>query len=218
MSDYYDILSVSKGANQDEIKKAFRKLAHQHHPDKNGGSDGKFKEINEAYQTLSNPEKRRQYDQFGSAFQGAGGPGPGGQGGYGGFGNSADFADAFKNAQQGQRVEFDFGQMGDLGDIFGQFFGGEQYKNRPRKGPDVQAQILVPFETAVFGAEKDVEFSDPTSGRGKSKKMKIKIPAGIADGQSIRLQGQGGPGANGGPPGDLYIIVGVDSDPRFQRQ
>jgi len=211
MSDYYERLGVKKGASKEEIKTAFRKLAHKHHPDKGGGDEKKFKEINEAYQVLGDEKKRAQYDQFGSAFNGAGGNAQG----FGGF------EDLFRQAQQGggggQRVEFDFGNI-DLGDIFGEFFGGPGRSNRPRKGQDIQIQILIPFRDAAFGTEKEVEFSDSSSGRGASKKMKIKIPAGINDGQSIRLSGQGAPGANGGPSGDLYIVVGVAADPSFPRR
>jgi molecular chaperone DnaJ len=148
--DYYKILGVDKSASQDDIKRAFLKLAHQHHPDKNDGKDEKFKEINEAYQAVGNPEKRKQYDQFGSA--GPGGFG-GGQGGYGGFGG-------FQNG--GMNINMDdlgemFGDFGGLGDIFG--FGGGRGQGRrrgPQKGSDIEAAITIDFMEAITGLEKEV--------------------------------------------------------------
>lgn len=143
--DYYEVLGVSKDASADEIKKAFRKAAVQHHPDKEGGDETKFKEINEAYEVLKDSQKRQRYDQFGHA--GVGGASGGGAGGnpfegFGGF-NS-------------QNVHFDFGDGG-LGDIFGQFFGGGQQSQRgPRRGRDVEAQIELSFEEAVFGVEEKI--------------------------------------------------------------
>lgn len=144
--DYYKILGVEKTASQDEIKKAFLKLAHQHHPDKNGGQDEKFKEINEAYQALGNAEKRKQYDQFGSTGPGAGGFG-GGQG-FGGFGG-------FQNG--GMNINMD-----DLGDMFsgfgfGDIFGGGSSRSRgPKRGADIEAVLTIEFEEAAFGTEKEV--------------------------------------------------------------
>ncbi|MFH1867202.1 MAG: molecular chaperone DnaJ [Patescibacteria group bacterium] len=144
--DYYQILGVSKSATTDEIKKAFRKLAHEHHPDKHGGSEAKFKEINEAYQVLSNPDKRKQYDQFGTAFETAGGPG--------GF-NWSDFqrAGGFRT----ENINFE-----DLGDIFGGFgdifgFGGGRRRAGPQSGADFQVEMAIDFEEAVFGAVKKIK-------------------------------------------------------------
>jgi molecular chaperone DnaJ len=141
--DYYNILGVEKGASKDEIKKAFHKLAHKHHPDKNKGDDSKFKEVNEAYQVLSDDKKRASYDQFGSA-DGPSGFG-GGQGGpFGGF----DFSGATGG------VEFD---MGDLGDIFGDFFGGGMgRKQGARRGRDISTEIDLSFEESVFGVTRDI--------------------------------------------------------------
>ncbi len=159
--NYYDVLGVSKSASKDEIKKAFRKLAHQFHPDKNKGDDTKFKELNEAYQILSDDQKRAQYDQFGSNFQNGAGPGgfQGGQG-FGGF----DFS-GFQNGQG-----FD---MGDLGDIFTEFFGGGMGGGRPRqrRGRDISTEIDIPFVDAVFGVERKILISkvsqcDTCSGTG----------------------------------------------------
>lgn len=149
--DLYNILGVSKGATQDEIKKAFRKLAHQHHPDKEGGDETKFKEINAAYQILSDPEKRKRYDQFGEA--GVNGPGGGGAGGMnwedvmrqGGFGGG------FRQGAGGG-IEFD------LGDIFSDFFGGgARGQRRQSKGQDIQVDVEISFSEAAFGVSKTVE-------------------------------------------------------------
>ena len=145
--DYYKILGVDKKASKDEIKKAFHKLAHQHHPDKNKGDDTKFKEVNEAYQVLSDDKKRSTYDQFGSA------DGPQGFGGFGGQQGSGFGGFDFSGANGG--VEFD---MGDLGDIFGDFFGGGMGRSRGkvRKGRDIQTEITLTFEEAIFGVDKNI--------------------------------------------------------------
>jgi len=154
--DYYDILGVSRSASQEDIKVAFRKLAHQFHPDKAGGNTEKFKEINAAYQVLSSVDKRKQYDQFGASFEQARA-----QGGFSGFENFRDFADytqAFRNGQgaNGQRVQFDFGNLGEmfggLGDLFG-FGGGNTSRSR---GGDLQIEIAIPFREAVFGTTREL--------------------------------------------------------------
>ncbi|MBU3668546.1 MAG: molecular chaperone DnaJ [Candidatus Taylorbacteria bacterium] len=141
--DYYKILGVDKNASKDDIKKAFRKLAHQHHPDKNGGDDKKFKEVNEAYTVLSDDQKRAQYDQFGSA-----GPSTGfnGGGGFGGF----DFS-GFSQGFNGADMEFD------LGDIFGGIFGGgrKSSRSKEKRGSDIQVDIEISFEDSIFGTEKE---------------------------------------------------------------
>lgn len=147
IKDYYDILGVKRDASQEDIKKAFRKLAHEHHPDKHGGSDEKFKEINSAYQVLSNAEKRKQYDQFGANFESAGAPGGAGF-------NWQDFAGA-----QGFGGGFN-GADFDLGDIFGDFFGGSRGRGRkgPKQGSDIEFVTAVDFKEAVFGIEKNLRF------------------------------------------------------------
>jgi molecular chaperone DnaJ len=146
--DYYEVLGVSKNASDDEIKKAFRKAAVKHHPDKEGGDETKFKEINEAYEVLKDKQKRQRYDQFGHA--GVGGASGGGYAGgnpFEGFGGN------------GQGFEFNFGDGG-LGDIFGQFFGGGGTRsNGPVRGNDVETQITLTFEEAVFGIEKDLHLT-----------------------------------------------------------
>lgn len=150
--DYYDILGVGKDASPEEIKKAFRKKAHEFHPDKKGGNEAKFKEVNEAYQVLGNTEKRKQYDQFGTTFD---------QTGQQGF-RWEDFGAGFDPFRQGgfrsENINFDFG---DLGDIFGDFFGmGQKTRTKARrvtKGDDLEMEIEVDFREAVFGAEKTLE-------------------------------------------------------------
>lgn len=145
--DYYEVLGVSKGASADEIKKAFRRLAVQYHPDKEGGDETKFKEINEAYEVLKDDKKRQRYDQFGHA--GVGGAAGGGNPfeGFSGFGG------------QGQNINFDFGDLG-LGDIFGSFFGGGQQRSQQQKrGNDVETTVEIEFEQAVFGTEVDLNLS-----------------------------------------------------------
>ena len=267
--DYYEVLGVSKDADEAAIKKAYRALAKKYHPDMNPGdkeAEKKFKEASEAYAVLSDAEKRRQYDQYGhAAFEG----GAGGAGGFGGFDFSgADFSDIF-------------------GDIFGDLFGGSRRGGRagngPMKGANIRKSIRITFEEAVFGCEKEIELilKDPCEdchgtgakpgtspetcpkcgGRGQvvytsqsffgtvqnvqtcpncggsgkvikekcpkcsgtgytssKKRIKVSIPAGIDNGQSIRIRDKGEPGVNGGPRGDLLVEVNVSRHPIFQRQ
>ena len=265
--DYYEVLGVERGADDASIKKAYRQLAKKYHPDMNPGdaeAEKRFKEASEAYAILSDPDKRRQYDQFGhSAFEGGGAGG-----GFGGFDFSgADFSDIF-------------------GDIFGDFFGGgrsSRNSNGPMKGANLRTSVRITFEEAVFGVEKELDLnlkdtckccngsgakpgtspetcsrcggrgqvvtqhSTPfgtfrnsqvcpdCGGSGKTikekcpdchgsgyissrKKIQVSIPAGIDNGQSVRLRDKGEPGVNGGPRGDLLVEVVVDRHPIFQRQ
>ena len=268
--DYYEVLGVSKDADDAAIKKAYRALAKKYHPDMNPGdaeAEKKFKEASEAYAVLSDAEKRRQYDQCGhAAFEG----GAGGAGGFGGFDfNGADFGDIF-------------------GDIFGDLFGGGgrrggRANNGPMKGANIRKSIRITFEEAVFGCKKELEviLKDPCTtcggtgakpgtspetcpkcggkgqvvytsqsffgtvqnvqtcpncgGSGKvikekctscsgtgytssKKKIEVTIPAGIDNGQSVRIREKGEPGTNGGPRGDLLVEVNVSRHPIFQRQ
>ena len=268
--DYYEVLGVSKGASDDEIKKAHRKLAKKYHPDLNRDNPEaaeKFKELNEAYEVLSDKDKRAKYDQFG--FAGVDPNYGAGQGGFGGgFGG------------------FD---MGDLGDIFGSFFGGgfggsssRSRRNAPQRGETLQQRIMLSFEEAAFGCEKEItinrtESCDECGGTGaekgtsvetcsnchgsgvvmqtqrtplgmfqtqgacpncrgtgkiirkpckkcggtgkmrKSRTLKVKIPAGIDDGQSIQLRGQGNAGVNGGPSGDVIVTISIRPHTLFTR-
>ena len=267
--DYYEVLGVSRDADEAAIKKAYRALAKKYHPDMNPGdkeAEKKFKEASEAYAVLSDAEKRRQYDQFGhAAFEG----GAGGAGGFGGFDFSGtDFSDIF-------------------GDIFGDLFGGSRRGGRagngPMKGANIRKSIRITFEEAVFGCEKEIDLilKDPCEdcngtgakpgtspetcpkcgGRGQvvytsqsffgtvqnvqtcpncggsgkvikekcpkcagtgytssKKRIKVTIPAGIDNGQSVRIRDKGEPGVNGGPRGDLLVEVNVSHHPIFQRQ
>lgn len=267
--DYYEVLGVTKDADDATLKKAYRKMAKKYHPDTNQGDEvaaEKFKEVQEAYAILSDPEKRRQYDQFGHvAFDQTAGGGAGGFGGFGGF---------------------DFG--GDMGDIFSDLFGfggGSRRSNYngPMQGANVRASVRITFEEAVFGVEKEIELNlkdecsdchgtgakpgtspetcTKCNGRGRvvttqqsmfgmvrseqvcpdcggsgkvikykcpkcggsgytssRKKIQISVPAGIDNGQSIRIRGKGEPGRNGGERGDLLVEVIISNHPVFQRQ
>ena len=266
--DYYEVLGVPRDADEAALKKAYRVLAKKYHPDANPGdkeAEAKFKEASEAYSVLSDPEKRRQYDQFGhAAFEG----GAGGAGGFGGF----DFTGA---------------DMGDIfGDIFGDFFGGGRSRSRstgPMRGANLRTGIRITFEEAIFGCQKEIELNlkdecpkchgtgakpgtspvtcPKCNGKGKivytqqsffgqvqnvqtcpdchgtgkiirekcpdcygsgyissRKKIQVTIPAGIDNGQSIRIAGKGEPGTNGGERGDLLVEVTVSRHPVFKRQ
>ena len=266
--DYYEVLGVDKNASADEIKKAYRKSAMKYHPDRNPGdkeAEEKFKELGEAYEVLSDPDKKSRYDQFG--FAGVDPNYGGGAGGFnGGFGG--------------------FGDFGDLGDIFGSFFGGgsrrQNTQNMPRRGENVGARLDLTFEEAAFGAEKEVaaqriencsvcngsgsedgkvetcsqcrgtgqvrtvqtimgmQMQSTTtcpqcSGRGKiiknpcntcrgkgkvrrTQKIKVHVPAGIDQGQTVRIRGEGCVGANGGPNGDLMVDIYIRQHPIFERE
>ena len=203
--DYYEVLGVSKNASDDEIKKAYRKLAIKYHPDKNPGdkeAEAKFKEINEAHDVLSDKQKRARYDQFGHAGVGgaAGNPFAGGNP----FGNGGNFN------FNGQTFNFDFGG-GAFDDILGNIFGFGGGARRARRGADYQTTVTVSFEDAIFGTTESITVD------GKS--MKVKIPAGIDDGMSIRLRGKGGPAPEGGTErGDLYVRVKVKPHKHLTRE
>ena len=261
-TEYYDRLGVSKDASQDEIKRAYRKMSKKYHPDinKEPGAEEKYKEVQEAYETLSDDQKRAAYDQYGPD----GANGFGGQGGFGGFDGGAGF--------------------GGFEDIFSSFFGGGTTRNpnAPRQGDDLQYRVNLSFEEAIFGAEKEVHYNreatcktcsgsgakpgtspvtcgrchgqgvinvdtqtplgmmrrqvtcDVCHGTGQeikepcqtchgtghekqSHKVSVKIPAGVETGQQIRLAGQGEAGFNGGPYGDLFVIINVNPSDKFTR-
>jgi len=268
--DYYNVLGLDKKASQDEIKKAFRQKAHQCHPDKKGGDEAKFKEVNEAYQVLGNQQKRAQYDQFGSAFEHA--RGTGGFSGFDGFRDFSGYTNGFNVNME------DVGDIfSGLGDIFG--FGGGTSKGG-RRGNDIQVILSIEFNEAVFGVTKEISLNKKVvcdrckgniaepgtriencktcsgsgritkvqrtilgsmqvqsacsdcAGEGKSysklcskcsgtgaikeiAKLKVKIPAGIDEGQTIRLSGQGEAGERGALAGDLYLKVRINPDKRL---
>lgn len=207
--DYYKILGVEKTATPEQIKKAYRKLARQHHPDVNPNNpeaEQRFKEVNEANEVLSDPEKRQKYDQLGADWQryqqagsrGGGGfdwsqygqPGGGGFSGRGPFGDEADFSDFFSSI---------FGNM-----------GGERGGNtRARAGQDYQAELELSLEEAYHGGPRTLTVND--------RKLRITIQPGVEDGQTIRLRDQGAPGRNGGPSGSLYITLRLKPDARYTR-
>ena len=194
--DYYKILGVEKNASEDDVKKAFRKLAHEYHPDKKTGNEAKFKEVNEAYSVLGDKQKRSQYDQFGSA-------GAHGFGGAGGF-NPNDFGFDFTNFSQGG---FD---NGDLGDILSSIFGGR----RVRRGRDIAVDIELSFHDSVFGAERKVLINSKLV---KHKEVAIHVPPGIDDGQMIRMSGMGET-IEGGVAGDLFVKVHVRRHPTLRKE
>ncbi len=202
--DYYQTLGVSKTATKDEIKKAFRKKAHEFHPDKQGGDEAKFKEANEAYQVLSDDQKRAQYDRFGSAGPNMGGGGFGGQQGFGGF----DFS-GFQNGQGG--MEFD------LNDIFEGFFGGGGFNGRRvRRGRHIQLGLTLTFKESIFGTKKKIKLPSQSAMASK-KEVEVDIPAGIENGQQLRLSGYG-EAVEGGQAGDLYLIISVPEHPVYRKE
>lgn len=198
--DYYKTLGVDKSASQDEIKKAFRKLAQQYHPDKPTGDEAKFKEINEAYGVLSDEKKRAQYDQFGSTgFNGAGAGGAG----FGGF----DFSGFSQGFSQGG-VEFD------LNDIFGSIFGGGY--QRVRRGADIVMDITIDFKESILGAEKKISI---TRNDRTKENITFTIPPGIDDGETLRITEKGEKSKDpNGRPGNLYIRVHVKSHPMLHKE
>ena len=210
--DYYKTLGVDKGASKDEIKTAFRKLAHEHHPDK-GGNQEKFKEVSEAYSVLGDENKRKQYDTFGSADS-MGGPTGGGYGGFGGFNQGQDFGgfDFSQFTQGGHGGSFEF----DLNDILGDFFGGGMgRRQRVKKGRDIRVDLEITFAESVFGAEK--EFSLTRNSSGRPEKIKVKIPADVNSGETLKMSGAG-EGIKDGVSGDLYISISVRRDPIFKKE
>ncbi len=200
--DYYKILGVSKNASEDEIKKAFRKLAHEYHPDKKGGNEAKFKEVSEAYSVLGDKNKRAQYDSFGSNSSFSGGQngfsGFGGANGFGGF----DFSGFTSNGQGFEDI--------DLSDILGSMFGGR----RMRKGRDVQVDIELTFHESIFGVTRKISINSKLV---KQKEVSIVIPSGIEDGQAVRMSGLGETIENG-QAGDLYVRVHVKHHPNIRKE
>jgi molecular chaperone DnaJ len=207
---YYDILGVKKDAPEAEIKKAYRKLAKKHHPDVNKGNkdaENKFKELSEAYAVLGDKEKRDQYDRLGKeAFSPGGNPFGGGQNPFGDF----DFS-RFGGAGGGRRAGAGARgrNPGNFADIFSDLFGGGGMEEQPQRGGDVNAEMTIEFRDAVLGATLEVTVN--------GRPVKVKIPEGVRDGQTIRLKGKGASGAMGGPAGDLNVVIHVRPHPLFER-
>jgi len=213
--DYYKILGVSRDASSDEIKRAYRRLARKYHPDVSSEADAeqRFKEIGEAYEVLKDPEKRAAYDQLGSNWRAGQDfrPPPGWES-HGGFGSS-QFSDFFE-ALFGDR-----GGFGHSANPFEGIFGGRRDTGR-NTGQDQSAKVTVSLEEAYSGTTHNLRLQTPEpDGRGqvrsKLRNLRVKIPAGVRNGQRIRLQGQGSPGVAGGKPGDLYLEVHIEPHPLF---
>jgi curved DNA-binding protein len=216
--DLYDILGVSRSASAEDVKKAYRRLAKQYHPDVNPGNkaaEEKFKEVTAAFEVLSDEKRRKLYDEFGPDALRTGFDEKRAeevrrwkrQGAAAGGGMPFDFGD-FATVNVGEYGAFDFGS------IFGDLFGGRGARVRgvavPSTGADAHAQIEIPLREAVLGAERDL--------RVDGKTLRVRIPAGVSDGSQIRLAGQGGPGGQGGPPGDLFLEVKLAEHPHVRRE
>jgi curved DNA-binding protein len=243
--DYYNVLGIDRNASKEDVKRAFRKLARKYHPDVNPDdpqTGEKFKEINEAYMVLNDDKKREMYDKFGVTdgevpFQSQeGGVPPGGRGVQspdgtqyyyyssgepGGF--NFNFEDLF-GRQRGDNSsgEYDYGE--DFGDIFNVFSSGmgrprssasRPRTNRPQEGEDLRYDLEIDFNDAFYGREMRLQYPDPVT--QKNKALKVKIPRGVRNDQILRLKGKGIPGINGGPPGDMYILVHIQEHQRFAR-
>jgi DnaJ-class molecular chaperone len=233
--DYYQILGVGRTASEKEIKQAYRRLARKYHPDLNPGdksAEARFKEINAAYEVLSDPEKRKKYDQFGDQWE---------------------YAEQFAKAGGQERVRWDFGRGGttfeygdfsDFGDIFSNLFGdssiGSRMRRGPQRGQDIESPIEVSLEEAYHGSTRVIQLQveEPCTACGGTgrvgnrvcticngagakiipKRLEVKIPAGVKDGSRIRIAGEGGPGRAGGSKGDLYLVVKVLPHKLFERK
>ncbi|UJR81257.1 DnaJ C-terminal domain-containing protein [Sandaracinus amylolyticus] len=212
--DYYEALGVSRSVTQDELQKAYKKLARQYHPDvnKEPGAEDRFKSINEAYDVLKDPEKRSLYDKYGPAWKA--------------------ISEGRQPPPGTENVHFDFGDLGgfgaqgfdpnDLGSIFEQFFGGQVEGMRgarrrprgPRRGDDRETVLEIGVSDAFAGGARDLGIRDPET--GQTQRLTVRIPGGVRTGQRIRLQGKGGQGSPGAPAGDLYLEVKVVPDARYR--
>lgn len=217
--DYYQTLGVDREATPAEIKKAFRKLARAHHPDvarDKTGSEGRFKEINEAYEVLGDPEKRKRYDEMGDHWNHPGDPAPG----PGGWSAGASSPEGF---------EFEFGGTG-FSDFFERYFSGAGPRPasgfggaprgapRARRGPDIEGDLMVTLQESMTGSMRTISLrsADPATGRSSVEEVKVRIPAGITEGQRLRVAGHGGKGSGGAEPGDLFLRVRLAADPDFR--
>jgi DnaJ-class molecular chaperone len=233
--DFYKILGVERSASEKDIKKAYRKLARENHPDvnKSSGAEAKFKEISEAYQVLSDPDKRALYDQWGEQFDKVP-PGASGPGGYGGGGvpGGVDFADIFRQAQGQQgRGGVQWQGGGDVGDLFEGLFGfrkrGPGAPNQDPfrgqsapKGQDVEQPVTITLGESVRGATRTFQFTlqGAHSGQAFPRKVTVKIPAGVREGSTVRAKGQGAPGPGGGANGDLLLRIHLQPHPFWTRR
>ena len=216
--DCYDVLRIKKNATDKEIKSAYRKLAKKYHPDANPGdkrAEEKFKELSEAYDILKNPEKRKLYDRFGhAAFDET----MAGQGAYGQQGAQQSYGSGWYDfgttGNGSQYREYHF-SSDDLGDIFGDFFGGfgKGAHTGGNKGADIETEMTISFDEAAFGCTKKIYFEG-----NQKKPLEVKIPAGIDEGQSVRLRGNGHPGSSGMPSGDMYIRVHITPKQGYERK
>lgn len=212
--DYYEVLGVPKKATEKEIRAAYRKLARKYHPDLNHGeksAEAKFKEIQAAYEVLSDTEKRVKYDQFGHAWEHMGQPGPG---------------ERWTARQQPQGTPYDFGgggfDVGDvdisdiLGKVFGGFGGGRTSTQTPRRrGRDIEQPIEITLEEAYLGTTRVLTLTSPSL---QHRRLEVKIPAGVRDGQKVRVAGEGSAGIGGAPRGDLFLQVSVRSHEMYERK
>ena len=222
--DFYEILGVSRSADADEIKKSYRNLARELHPDRNPddkAAEDRFKDVSNAYEVLSDEDKRKLYDEFGEvglrdgfdadAYRAATQGGFGGTGfGGGGFGGSGgfDIGDLFNQAQRGRSgAQYDF----NLEDLFGGGRGGATYVRMPRKGADLESEVTIDFRDAVLGCTRELSLR---SAEGE-RTIKVRIPPGVRNEGKIRLRGQGGKGTDGGPDGDIILKVHVRKHPHF---
>lgn len=236
--DYYETLGVAKTASEEEIQKAYRKLARKYHPDvnKEDKAEDRFKEIGEAYEVLKDPEKRKKYDRFGSAWkqaaQQSGGAPPGWDNVRGQYGPGFDFdfgagpgAAGAGGGDFSSLFEQLFGGAGGMGGGAGgprarrgsPFGGGAGFRGgapRPRRGNNVEAEVELSLEEAAQGGKKQVTLADPTTGQRQT--LEVTIPAGILPGKKLRLAGQGGEGAGGGAKGDLLLKISIRPDDRFR--
>lgn len=211
--DYYDILGIQKSADEKEIKHAYRKLAKKYHPDSNAGdayAEQQFKDVTEAYDVLSDPEKRKLYDRFGhAAFDGSMGTENAGAGGFGsGWNAGGDMGDIFEDLFGGG-----FGQRWGFGQEQGFHQNRSSGWHMESRGSDLESEITISFEEAAFGCKKRFSFE----GNSRSS-IEVQIPAGIDEGQKVRLKGKGYPGTGGMPAGDLYVAVHIAEKPGYERK
>lgn len=215
--NYYEILGVGRSASDKEIRNAYRKLARKHHPDLNPSdkaAEAKFKEASEAYEVLSDPEKRKHYDRFGADWQKVAAAEKAGANVGSGFGG-------FHRSGRGPGVDFGPDPDADgLGDLFEQLLGGGRGRGgaraqRARRGQDIEYGLSISLEEAYSGTLRTLQVRRPD---GASQSLEVKVPAGVAEGSRVRIAGKAGPGIAGGAPGDLYLVTSVRPHPRFRRE